>query len=447
MILSFFGSIVFTAVLNSIIYADAFQRVCYVSFWGGAFIPSSINPSLCSHINYAFAFIDSNNNLTGCTSDKTSCQQTVQLKVQHPNLKVLMSVGGGSAGMKQASSMLQTSTNRSYFINSSIIFLRSYGFDGIDLDFEFPGDVNAGSPLGDKQLFTVFLQEFRVAIDTESTSTGNLKLLLTAAVAAGKYFIDNAYEIANISQYVDWFNLETYDYHGTWESMTGLNAPLYARQGETPDQMTYNLNWTVNYWMSNGAPSNKLVVGLAFYGHCFTLTNVNQTGIGSPSLLNSACQPPAVPNPFYYQICGLLNEGATRVYSTEQQAPYLYLNNQWIGYDDIESLKAKVNYTVSNNLGGWMVWEINEDDFTGQLGCGQGPYPLLNAINQFSSSLNITTWEFETMTTGITTDETTIVTTETTTTEITSASTKTKLVSTILLLTLSELSLILLFIS
>lgn len=368
--------VVLIAVLNSsLISVDAtksFKRVCYVAFWDENFTPSSINASLCSHIIYAFAFIDSNNNLTGCSGDDT-CQQTLNLRKDHPNLKVLLSVPGGSAGMQQASPMLQTSTTRSYFIKSCISFLRSYRFDGIDIDFEFPGEISTGSQPGDKQLFSTFLQEFRAAIKVESKSSGKPALLLTAAVSSLLYDIEQAYEIPNITQSVDWLNVMNYEYHGSWYTFTGLNTPLYARTGD--DDMTLNINWTSHYYRSWGVPKEKLVIGLAFYGNCFLLTDPSQTGVGAPN--SGVCN-----DQNYYQICGLLNNGATRVYSKQQQAPYLYINNQWMGYDDTESLKAKVKYITSHNFGGWMVWMIALDDYTGQMGCNKGPYPLLNAINK-----------------------------------------------------------------
>jgi chitinase len=71
----------------------------------------------------------------------------------------------------------------------------------------------------------------------------------------------------------------------------------------------------------------------------------------------------------YYEICQLLKSNWTQVYNTEQQAPYVYNGNQWIGYDDIQSLTQKANYIVSKGLGGGMFWALDLDDFTGSF-CG-----------------------------------------------------------------------------
>jgi chitinase len=71
----------------------------------------------------------------------------------------------------------------------------------------------------------------------------------------------------------------------------------------------------------------------------------------------------------YYEICTLLQNGWTRVYNTEQQVPYVYNGNQWIGYDDTQSLTQKANYIVSKGLGGGMFWALDLDDFAGSF-CG-----------------------------------------------------------------------------
>jgi chitinase len=89
----------------------------------------------------------------------------------------------------------------------------------------------------------------------------------------------------------------------------------------------------------------------------------------------------------YYEICKMLAVSSTRrVWSSEQQVPYLiYGGNQWVGYDDPESLKIKADWARTSGFGGWMLWTLDLDDFSGSQ-CGGTTYPLLRAINGGTSA-------------------------------------------------------------
>ena len=83
----------------------------------------------------------------------------------------------------------------------------------------------------------------------------------------------------------------TYDLHGSWESFTGHNAPLYPRANEYGAQRNLNLDAVVKYWKQNGADPSKIVLGLASYGRTFTLSNTLQNGLGAPASGAGTAQP------------------------------------------------------------------------------------------------------------------------------------------------------------
>jgi chitinase len=289
--------------------------------------------------------------------------QLLELKQKYPDLKVLISIGGWSwSGNFSAAS--QDEASRQRFAASCVdLYLKQYKgvFDGLDIDWEYPvgGGMTAGKP-EDKKNFSLLLGELRRQLD-ELGAQENRHYLLTVAAPVGPSTFRNI-EPEAIASTVDWIHLMTYDFHGTWETSTNFNAPLF-RASTDPADAGLNVDAAVQNYLSAGVPAEKLVLGVPFYGKGWSgVSDVNK-GLYQPA----SDAAPGTWEPGTYDFNDIQKNHLSdekRHWSAEAYVPWIYdpQGKIFISYDDAQSLAAKAGYTRDQGMAGVMIWELSQGD-------------------------------------------------------------------------------------
>eukprot|EP00093_Oithona_nana_P014013 14013.XXX_692283_694942_1 [CDS] Oithona nana genome sequencing. len=360
---------------------------CYYTNWSyrrpgmGQFTPEDVDPTLCTHMFFAFASIKDNkiapseDQDVGDAFTEGAYDRIMRLKEENPKLKVLLAVGGWAFGSEPFRELTGSPFRMNGFVYDSISFLRDHGFDGLDIDWEYPRGPD------DRAAFVSLIKELRIAFEGEAESSDNDKLLLTAAVPASFEAIAAGYDVPELSKYLDYINVMTYDFHGQWENRVGHNSPLFPLNSASEFQEKLTVDYSAKEWVRQGAPLEKLIVGMPVYGRTFQLADPAKFDIGAEALGGGEAGRYTGESGFlsYYEICDFLHQpNTTLVWDNEQQVPFAYRGDQWVGFDDERSLRTKVAWLKTEGFGGIMIWSVDLDDFRGY--CGTGKYPLAKAM-------------------------------------------------------------------
>ncbi|KAM6526029.1 hypothetical protein FSOLCH5_002160 [Fusarium solani] len=330
------------------------DRIC------NKFMPEQIPLGVYTHLNYAFATIDPETFQVRLASstEKDIYERLTMLKERDPDLKVLIAIGGwtfNDPGPTETtfSDIARSEANQKAFIKSLVSFLSTYNFDGIDLDWEYPKAKDRSGRDEDFETFPKFLANIKSALK----STGRDELSIT--LPASYWYLQN-FDLGKIEPHVDFFNIMSYDLHGTWDKPNKWVGPyLNAHTNLTEIKEAMNLLWR------NKVSPDKVVLGTGFYGRAFTAT--------SPDCLKPGCtyESGAPRQKCSNEISVMMNSEIMEVISRTNASPKLdkeaavkiltFDNNNWVAYDDEETLKMKADFAREQCLSGLMVWAVSHD--------------------------------------------------------------------------------------
>uniref|UniRef100_A0A7C3RV92 chitinase n=1 Tax=Dictyoglomus thermophilum TaxID=14 RepID=A0A7C3RV92_DICTH len=328
--------------------------------------------NLLTHINYAFMKIkDGRVSPIDENLFAKNMKTFKELKEKHKNVKVLISIGGWTDS-GEFSDVALTRESRLNFAKSALEIIREFSLDGIDIDWEFP--VEGGLPTNktrpeDKQNFTYLLKDIREEL-LKAEEKDNKHYLLTIAAPASFQIIHNT-EPDKYHIYLDFINLMTYDFHGVWDKYTNHHSPLFSNPKD-PNPLSRekaNCDFAVKEYFKYGVPSEKIILGVPFYGKGWICEDDGDNGlfakvIGIPIGIYDSEDHPSGSNPFFF-IKGVLENNPNYLKFRDEYArvPWLWNPKEKIfyTYDDEISIKEKCKYVLKNGLGGIMIWEITED--------------------------------------------------------------------------------------
>jgi len=295
-------------------------------------------------------------------------KQVQLLKKSHPALKVLMSIGGWDQS-RYFSDAAQNKDTRIRFARSCLAFMRDNGFDGIDVDWRYPVEGGKEGNLTrpeDKANYTLLIAELRGQIEYWS-NRDNKRYLLTMTAPSVEPLFKNI-QIELVHGDLDWINLTTYGFQGSWSELASPAAPLYGSAKDPRGDVIraqYNVAGAVKAYLDAGVPANKIVVGIPFYGQAWSNVRPNDFF----GLYQAASGIPVGTRPggilFYRDLVPLIaSDTYTKYFDDETKSSWMYSASRRIAisYEDKASITNKVAYIKTTGLGGAMVWELSFDD-------------------------------------------------------------------------------------
>ncbi|KZT28075.1 glycoside hydrolase family 18 protein, partial [Neolentinus lepideus HHB14362 ss-1] len=362
--------------------------------WNAADFPlSNISWSKYSAVAYAFAVTTSDSSVSLASSDEQLLPQFVDLAHQN-NVKAILTIGGWT-GSAYFSSAVATAQNRTGFVNAVMQLVSKYDLDGVDFDWEYPNKLGAGCntmSASDTTNFLSMLQELR-------SQSGGQNITVSAATSITPWLGESGTPLTDVSGFakvLDYIEIMNYDVWGSWSTGVGPNSPLNDTCASGAQQQGSAVS-AVNAWTNAGMPADQIVLGVASYGHSFsvptsaattsssqlavypTFDKANQpngdawSGDATFTPSTDSCGNPTTKSGIF-DFWGMIDggfltsngsvaDGILSRYDDCSQTPYVY-NPQtqvMISYDNAQSFTAKGQFIESAGLAGFAMWETGGD--------------------------------------------------------------------------------------
>ncbi|KAG9952210.1 glycoside hydrolase family 18 protein, partial [Aureobasidium melanogenum] len=326
--------------------------------------PSEIPAEALTHLNYAFAYVNPGTyDIVPMSGTKASLfSEVTSLKERNPDLKVWISIGGWSFNDNDTSTQhvfsdaASSLSKRASFARKLTQFMNQYGFDGADIDWEYPGAPDRGGTPADVANYPALLDIIKYVWKVEGKDWG---LSFTAPTS---YWYLRWFDLPELIKHVDFINLMSYDLHGIWDSTDPIGPYVYGHTNLTEIDLALQLFWRVDV-----SPS-KINLGLAFYGRTFELKNPACTtpgcGFSGPGAEGKCTKTAGILS--YSEIQDIIENNKGKYVSKYDQTAgvnYLVYNrNSWVSYDDKTTFQQKINFANERGLSGLLLWAVDMDD-------------------------------------------------------------------------------------
>lgn len=315
-----------------------------------------------THVVWAFFLPDVEGNIVSTDPELDDRELPKIVEAAHSDgCKVLLAVGGW-LGSKEFPELASKKETRENFAQNCRDLVEKYNLDGIDIDWEFPGyEPHNGSP-ADKENLTLLLQAIRDKLDDYKPGLV-LTMDFCALPAMTEYL-----ELPKIAEILDFLSIMTYDLsspHGNQDHDAWHNSALYS-DGKPSN---HSIDRTMQHFVEEGVPPEKLNIGLAFYGHTFMgCKGVNQPYEGAGGDTSEGAYS-------YAQIVEMDRSGElVKSWDDIAKVPMAQRDqDEYITYDNERSIQIKTEYVKKSNFAGVLIWELTNDYIDGE-------HPLLRVV-------------------------------------------------------------------